>query len=483
VVNGRIALGRPSPAMEWGGLLLLTAALLAATGKLIVFAGPYALLVPLLIPLTAAALTRPAFAVYALAFLSPLTSGMGRGSVIPFFRPNELVLMALVYVAVVTFLARKRPFRFTWLDGLVLAFLAFRVGLPTAVFFFRGEPWSAFAFKTLFGPLQYYIVFRMGIECIEDGRQARTAIFLMLVSSSIVAFVGVLQALQVPGINAFLETYYPSDKDIYTFLFARRVTSLWAGDWNGCGLYMAMCTVLALGTAHLFLRRWQRMLVLGIAFLDLVVVFLTASFTGTICLFLGLALLFARSSEAKRVVKPLLLVAPVIGVVLGGVFWKIISERIDVQFNQAATTLVPHSFRIRIWMWRELMWPWVERFWLWGLGPYRWGWPDEESYYMFTILKAGFFGMLAYAALHLVLFFRLPAIFRRARTWRGAVALVVWIHFLQVAIANISGSYFEANGVSEILWLLAGFLMASEVRGGAMREAQMSAGDLREVEA
>jgi hypothetical protein len=63
------------------------------------------------------------------------------------------------------------------------------------------------------------------------------------------------------------------------------------------------------------------------------------------------------------------------------------------------------------------------------------------------------------------------------------VALVVWIHFLQVAIANISGSYFEANGVSEILWLLAGFLMASEVRGGAMREAQMSAGDLREVEA
>ena len=154
------------------------------------------------------------------------------------------------------------------------------------------------------------------------------------------------------------------------------------------------------------------MVVLGIAFLDLVVVFLTASFTGTICLFLGLALLLARSPEAKRVVKPLLMVAPVIGVVLGGVFWKIISERLDVQFNQAATTLIPHSFRIRIWMWRELMWPWVERFWLWGLGPYRWGWPDEESYYMFTILKAGFFGMLAYAALHVVLFFRLPRIFR-----------------------------------------------------------------------
>ncbi len=480
---GGIALGRPSPGLTWGSLALLAAVLAVATGRLAVLAGPYALAVPLLIPLTVAALTRPTFAVYALAFLSPLTSGMGRGMILPFFRPNELVLMALVYVAAVTFLARKRPFRFTWLDGLILAFLFFRVGLPTAVFFFRGEPWSAFAFKTLFGPLQYYIVFRMGIECIEDGRQARTAVFLMLLSSSIVAFVGVLQALQVPGINAFLETYYPSDKKIYTFLFSARVTSLWAGDWNGCGLYMAMCTILALGTAHLFVRRWQRAIVLGIAFLDLVVVFLTASFTGTICLFLGLALLLTRSAQAKQVVKPLLIVAPVIGLVLGSVFWKIISERLSGQFSQAATTLIPHSFSIRIWMWRELMWPWVERFWFWGLGPYRWGWPDEESYYMFTILKAGLFGMLAYAALHLVLFFRLSAIFRGARTWQGAVALVVWIHFLQVAIANISGAYFEANGVSEILWLLTGFLMASEVRSGEMREGDLRGGEMREGEA
>ena len=43
-------------------------------------AGPVALLLPLVVPLTWAALTRPVFAVYALAFTSPLTSGMARGA-------------------------------------------------------------------------------------------------------------------------------------------------------------------------------------------------------------------------------------------------------------------------------------------------------------------------------------------------------------------------------------------------------------------
>ncbi len=465
MLSGRVTAERWSGPVTWSVLTAGTLALLGVLGAMVVRHGPVVLLVPLLVPLTVIALTRPVFAVYVLAFTSPLTSGMARGLVVPFFRPNELVLFPLVYVAAVTFLARKRSYRFTWGDGVLLFFLFFRVALPTAIFLFRGEPWSFFAAKTLFGPLQYYVIYRMAVECVEDPRQVRQAVFLMLLASGIVSFVGILQALQVPGINVFLETWYPSNKKIFTFIFARRVTSLWAGDWNGVAVYLSMCTVLALGTFHLFERRWRRMLVVFLGTLDLVVVFLTASFTGTVALFLGLFVLLFKSPPAKRLVKPLLVLSPLVGIVLGTVFWKILSERFQIQFGSAASSLIPLSFRIRMTMWRELMWPWVERFWVWGLGPYRWGWPVEESYYMFLILKGGFLAILSYFALVAVMLVRLRRYFPWTGRWQGAVALVLWIQLLQILISNITGSHFEANGVAEIMFLLFGFLMAGEVRG------------------
>ncbi len=449
----------------WGALALAGAGGAAAIGKGVLVFGPVLLALPVLALVGLIALTRPVFAVYALAFTSPLTSGMARGLVVPFFRPNELVLFALIGVALVTFLARKRPYRFLWADGILLLFLFFRVALPTMVFLFRGEPWGSFAAKTLFGPVQYYVIYRIAVEGVEEPGQVRQVLFLMLAASGIVSAVGVLQALQVPGINAFLETWYPSDKKMFTFLFARRVTSLWAGDWNGAGVYLAMCTVLGLGTFHLFRRRWRKFTVVAISVLDLVVVFLTASFTGIICVFLGLSVLLARSPQAKRLVKPLLAASPLVGAVLAGAFWKIIADRFQVQFGEVATTWVPLTFRVRVRMWREIMWPWVQRFWVWGLGPYRWGWPVEESYYMFLILKGGILAVGSFFLFIGYTLVRLARYFRFTHRWQGAVALVLWIQLVQVSIACITGSHFEANGVSEILWLLLGMLMAAELRG------------------
>jgi hypothetical protein len=477
VLSGREGAARWTGPAAWTGLAAASLVLLVVVALLVVRYEAAMLVVPLLILLTVIALTRPVFVVYVLAFTSPLTSGMARGLVVPFLRPNEMLLLPLIYAAMVTFLARKRSYRLTWGDGVLLLFLGFRVMLPTAVFLIRGEPWSFFAAKTLFGPLQYYVIYRMAVECVEDRRQVRQVIFLMLAASGIVSFVGILQALQVPGINAFLETWYPSNKEVYTFLFARRVTSLWAGDWNGVGVYLAMCTVLSLGTFHLFERRSRRVLVVILGVLDLLVVFLTASLTGTLALFLGLFVLLFQSPPAKRLVKPLLLLSPLVGFILATVFWSILSERLQIQFGHAATSLIPSSFRIRIHMWRELMWPWVERYWLWGLGPYRWGWPTEESYYMLLILKGGILALLSYFALLGVMLFRLRRYFAWIRQWQGAVSLVLWIQLLQVFISNISGSHFESNGVAEIMFLLFGFLMAAEVRGRGL--AWLREGDRR----
>lgn len=459
------AIRRRIEPLVWVVLALATLGAAVGAGKLAQKIGLWAWLAALVPAAGLFGLARPAWIVYALAFTVPLTSGMERGGLIPFFRPNEALLFGLVYLAAAAFLVRRRPIRFTWVDGLLLGFLAFRVLLPTAVFLFRGEPWGSLALKTLYGPIQYYLIYRMAVECIDSWEEARTAVFALLVSSALVSGLGILQALQLPGINEFIESVYPSDKDIYTFLFSERVTSTWGGDWNGCGLFLAMSVILGLGIHHTFPRPGQRVAVLLISFLDLVVMFLTASFTGAICLFLGLTLLFIHNPPARRLIRPALIAAPLIGLIVLKVFWDLVEARIDAQFSQVAVSWVPHSFRIRIYMWRELMWPWVERFWLWGLGPYRWGWPDEESYYMFLILKSGIFGLVSYVVLTIGMAVRLRRYLPHVSTTAGALAVVLAIHIFQVLVANSTGSYGEANGVVEILWLSAGFLMGAELRG------------------
>jgi hypothetical protein len=406
------------------------------------------------------AITRPVFVVYALAFTSPLTSGMARGAVIPFLRANEILLIAYVAAAVVTFLARKRLFRFTWLDGLILTFLMFRVVVPVVVALVRGNPFDAEAFRVYFGPIQYYFVFRMVVDSVNQERQVRTTLLLILGSSGIVAFVGILQAVQIPGINEFLHQYYPSRWDDPTFLFSPRVTSLNAGDWNGCGLYLAMNVVLGLGVLHFYGRTWQKVFVLAIVFLDLLVIPLTGSFTGTLGLILGCVLIFTLNKPTRAMLRPLLYMLPFVVIILAAVFWPLISHRIGIQFRDTGS-LVPTSWAGRMHYWQTYIIPAMERYWLWGVGAQRHGWVAEENYYFFTILKAGIFGLIAYVSMSMILLGRLIRDFRRDTSWRGVLGVVVMIHIIQVLIANMSGSYFELNGVAEIPWLVIGCLMGA----------------------
>jgi hypothetical protein len=88
---------------------------------------------------------------------------------------------------------------------------------------------------------------------------------------------------------------------------------------------------------------------------------------------------------------------------------------------------------------------------------------------MFLILKGGIFALLSFILFIGYSLKRLKRYFPFVSDWRGAVALVLWIQLVQIAIACITGSHFEANGVSEILWLLLGVLMAAELQGRGVR--------------
>lgn len=411
-------------------------------------------------------LSRPGYIVYFLALAIPLTSGTARGAFVPFFRANEIILLMLAAASVAIFLIRKRPFRITWLDKLLLGYLAFRILLPIVLSLVRGDAIGGGNIKVLFGPIQYYLLFRVVVECIDKEVQIIRVLLCMLGGSAVVAIVGVLQALQIPGINEFLATYYPAERDFYTFTFlaSPRVTSLFAGDWNGCGLYMAMNVVLGLGTLHLYKKWWHQTIVLIVIFLDLIVVFLTASFSGTAAMVFGLGVLFISSRQARAYLRPMLFLLPVIITLLATVFWNIVSDRLEMQFGASAESLVPHTWKVRLYLWQEVMWPHISDHWLWGIGTVRFGWNFFESYYIFLMLTVGIFGLLAYLFFSGGVLIKLSG-YRGDATWRGTIALIAGTFVMQLLLANIAGGYFEFSGVTENLWLVLGFLIAGEVRG------------------
>jgi hypothetical protein len=153
------------------------------------------------------------------------------------------------------------------------------------------------------------------------------------------------------------------------------------------------------------------------------------------------------------------MVTPIVALVVARTFIAMFEERLGYQFGER-TGWVPLTLGVRLYLWREVMWPYVERYWLWGLGTYRGGWVTEENYYMFLILKAGIFSLAAYAAVSWAMVRRLYRDFRRSMGWARILSLVLVIHLAQILVANMTGSYFEYTGVSEMVWFLLGLLIS-----------------------
>jgi len=70
-----------------------------------------------------AVLIRPRYGVYLIVLFTPLVSSMPRGLLVPFFRPNELILMGVfgIYVFNV-FAAGRKVTGFSFVDKVFLVF-------------------------------------------------------------------------------------------------------------------------------------------------------------------------------------------------------------------------------------------------------------------------------------------------------------------------------------------------------------------------
>jgi putative peptidoglycan lipid II flippase len=188
-------------------------ALAAAAGALLGLSPKLALVALAAVGVGAWVFARPAVAAYLIIFLTPLTAGIDRGTIMPVLRPNEALCalvgtaLAVRWVVTVRTGSVRLP-RWNAIDAAFLALAVFSSVVPLAMMLARRREIIADDLQYAIVMWKYLAVYLTVRFSITTDRQAYRALTLSLVSACIVCVIGILQALDLFGVPRLLGTLY-----------------------------------------------------------------------------------------------------------------------------------------------------------------------------------------------------------------------------------------------------------------------------------
>lgn len=376
------------------GMLAVAAVLGLGAG----FAGPEAVVALVAAIVVAVVATRPQVGAYLYLAATPLVAGIARGEFVPLLRANEALLALIVaglavrgYVA----LLERRPFLPSWrrLDG-ALAWLAFAGSvLPLLWRFAAGDPISGddISYAAVFVKLLLlYFVFRVAVR---TEREVRTALWIAMAATAVVALLAVFQALGLIGVPQLLSTFYAP--------FQGETADVGRGS-STLSLSFAVADIMAMGLGIVagLIRgapkpEFRALLILGAIFV------LGAVAAGQFSGYLGLLVAVLAISVGLRDRR-----AAVIGIgatLVGGVLlWPVVAGRLS-GFGEGG---LPPSWNGRISNIRDYVLPELtdRLHWLYGVrpsaripAPERWReWVFIESGYLWLLWTGGVIMLVAF---------------------------------------------------------------------------------------
>lgn len=155
---------------------------------------------------------RPYLGAFILIVATPLTAGIGRGSVIPLLRPNEAIDV-LIGVGVLLYLFRassagERRFSFGQTDRTILLVAVASSVLPLAWMVIRQQTIQSDDLLYSVMVWKYYGVYLIARYSVRGERDVRICLWLSMMCGGAVATIAVLQALHAPLISGILSKYY-----------------------------------------------------------------------------------------------------------------------------------------------------------------------------------------------------------------------------------------------------------------------------------
>jgi hypothetical protein len=414
-----------------------------------------------------AVLRRPAFGGYLLVGVVPITSGLRSGFPVPGFRLSEL-LIGTVSIAILLTASSRQSIRWRTFDWLLLTYAATAATIGFYSMHVDRVSLSGNLIGTLFGPMQFLLLYRAIAVSLPLRRQRNVALRLLLIASMPVSFIALLQQLKVGGINEFVTNITGSTVfSGYGYSLFVRATGPF-DHWTPLAGYLLVILVLGIslvlhGVEGVLSRR-ATFLILGFDALGLLLsVELSAIVALVIC---GVAL-GVWSGKLKFLLRWGLL----LGIVLAALFGGYLSQRLSNEYIYAAGTphnpLVPQTVQFRFTVWAQQYFPAIRQQ-LWhGYGPVFPNsivWQYTESQYVTYLMWGGIPLMLAFLAMMWALFSRARFLARPGGgpPARWAVARAVAVLVVSTYLIDSIYPYMTSAGLPQALFAVVGVMVAAE---------------------
>ena len=293
---------------------------------------------------------RPAVAAYLIIFLTPLTAGIDRGTVLPVLRPNEALAILVGTALVVRWIVvlrtgEVRMPRLNKLDGALAGLAVCSSIVPLLMMLARRREIDADDLQYAIVLWKYVAVYVIVRFSVSTAKQAYRCLALSMASAAIVCVIGILQSLDLFGVPQLLGTLYAPFGVERTLAIGRGSSTL------ALAAAVADLAILNLAIAVSLLVRGSRHRVL-LGLVVLVCVFGTlgaGEFSTVIGLLVAMAalILVAKATRILAYAIPLLLVA-------GVVMWPVIETRL-LGFQSASG--LPDSWIVRLRNLNTYFWP------------------------------------------------------------------------------------------------------------------------------
>lgn len=409
---------------------------------------------------------RPAVGCAVFAFSISLTTGLGRGTVVPLLRPNEAILLVLLAGLVLHYLPRRERRPLTALDLAVGAFTTGAVVIAFCVLVVSRSPHltDIDTLRSVLSPIQFLIVYLVFARTDLSSAGQRAVLNLTMLASILVGLLAVAELLDLPGVRLFVLSYYPPPVIYQTSWDPGYRPMSTLGHYSAVGAFATLNFALALTLATVRHPGFSKVWLTVVMTVNLAALVASLTWAPLIVLPFVAGVIFWSGRRVPRQFA-VTVVALAIAFVA---FWPAVSARGTAQgvLTSGGGLVIPASFAYRLRVWEAFFVPALaDHIWL-GTGTVI---PSEvpttltnfvDNEYLREGFRAGIVGL----ALLVMMFITIAVVGLRSRASPdpmerslGALALALIVFF---ALLGFTAEYMFFGGVSQEFAMLMGLLSA-----------------------
>ncbi|HKB33787.1 MAG TPA: hypothetical protein VKF16_07955 [Candidatus Dormibacteraeota bacterium] len=419
---------------------------------------------------------RPAIGLAVYAFSISLTTGLGRGTILPVLRPNEAILLVVVAGLVLHYLPRRQRHPITGLDLAVSAYTVGVVVISALVLIVSRSPelFDPNTLRAVLSPLQLLVVYVVYSRVSLTSRAVQAILNLTMLASIFVSLLAVAELADLPGVRDFGATYYPPPVNLFNAFDPgyRPISTL--GHYSAVGAFATVNYMLALTLSTMRHPAFPRLWLSSVMVINLAG--LVASLTWAPLLALPLITLLVLW-YGRHVPRQLGLTVATLAIATV-LFWPAVSARGTAQgvLSSAGQNLViPESFAYRVRVWQAFFVPALSDHAFLGTGTVI---PSEvptpltnfvDNEYLREAFRAGGVGI----ALLLTMFVTVAVLAWRSRAssdpMRRSLAAACLAMVLFFAFVGLTAEYLFFAGVTQEFAMLLGLFSATILKEPAAR--------------